>query len=70
MDLPISSMSTAEKLAAMELLWTSLQQDVDSAPPPEWHAKILADRQAQIDNGETSFSSLEEVRGRLENLRK
>jgi hypothetical protein len=70
MNIPVSSMSTAEKLAAMEELWTSLQHDRDSIPPPEWHAAILAQRQKRIDSGETSFATLDEVRMRLENLRK
>lgn len=70
MNLPISSMSTAEKLAAMEELWDSLQQNPDSVPPPAWHAKVLAERQARIDHAETSFSTLDEVRDRLESLRK
>ncbi len=70
MNLPISSMTTTDKLAAMEELWTSLQQDADAAPPPEWHARVLAERQKKIDNGETSFSTIDEVRSRLENLRK
>jgi hypothetical protein len=67
MNLPLSSMTTAEKIAAMEELWASLQSNADATPAPEWHAKILADRQKRIDNGETSFSSLQEVRERLEN---
>ncbi len=70
MNLPISSMTTAEKLAAMEELWTSLQHDVDAVQPPEWHARVLTERQKRIDNGETTFSTVEEVRSRLENLRK
>jgi len=69
-NIPISTMSTAEKIAAMEELWTALQQDADSVSPPEWHAKVLAERQARIDKGETSFLTLEEIRSRLENLRK
>ncbi|MGN6546248.1 MAG: addiction module protein [Aureliella sp.] len=67
MHLPISSMTPAEKIAAMEELWTSLQGDADAPPAPEWHAKVLAERQKRIDNGETSFSSLQELRKRLEN---
>lgn len=66
MNLPISTMTIAEKLAAMEQLWASLQPDADSMAPPEWHGKILAERQKRIDNGATSFSTLDEVRKRLE----
>ena len=70
MNLPIASMTTAEKIAAMEELWASLQSDAEAAPGPEWHAKVLAERQKRIDNGETTFSSLEELRERLENRHK
>ncbi len=65
MNLPISSMTIAEKLSAMEQLWASLELERDDAPPPEWHAKILAERQARIDSGVTTFSTLDEVEARL-----
>lgn len=70
MNIPISSMSTAEKLAAMEELWASLQRDPQPAEPPAWHAAVLTERQARIDAGQTTFSTLEEVRRRIESLRK
>lgn len=65
MNLPISSMSTAEKLEAMEQLWASLQVQQD-LPPPEWHRQILTERQKRIDSGEATFATLAEVRERLE----
>ena len=65
MELPISSMTTAEKLHAMEQLWTSLQAE-DGVSPPEWHGEILAERQKRIEDGEVTFSSLDDVRKRLE----
>jgi len=66
MEIPVSSMTTAEKLEAMEQLWASLQVQGDFSPP-EWHRRILEERQKRIDRGEVSFSSLEEVRERLRN---
>jgi hypothetical protein len=66
MNLPVSTMTTAEKLAAMEQLWASLQIDADSVTPPEWHGIILVERQKRIESGETKFSTLDEVRKRLE----
>lgn len=65
MDLPISSMTTAEKLYAMEQLWISLQAE-NEVSRPTWHGEILAERQRRIENGEATFSSLDEVRRRLE----
>ncbi|HUG67959.1 MAG TPA: addiction module protein [Pirellulaceae bacterium] len=65
MNHPISSMTTAEKLEAMEQLWASLQSQSDEFSPPEWHRQVLAERQTRLDRGETTFSSLDEVRDRL-----
>ena len=67
MNLPISTMTTGEKIAAMEQLWASLQTEADAAPPPEWHGQVLAERQKRIDKGEVSFSTLDEVRERFGN---
>lgn len=64
MNLPISAMSTAEKLEAMEQLWLSLQVEGKYAPP-QWHAEVLKRRQKRIENGEAVFSPLEEVAERL-----
>lgn len=66
MSLPISTMTTAEKLDAMEQLWTSLQLQHDAPTPPQWHGQVLAERQRRIDEGEATFSSLDDVRRRLE----
>ncbi|MDA7503597.1 addiction module protein [Planctomicrobium sp.] len=64
MELPISSMTTAEKLSAMEQLWASLQTQPDHAPPA-WHQKVLVERQRRIDSGEATFSTLDEVQDRI-----
>ncbi len=65
MEIPVSSMTTAEKLAAMEQLWTSLQVQPDHTPP-EWHREVLTERQRRIESGEATFSNLDEVRERIE----
>jgi hypothetical protein len=66
MNLPVSSMTTVQKLEAMEQLWASLQTSEDFTPP-EWHRQILAERQKRIDRGETTFSTVAEVQERLRN---
>lgn len=67
MNLATSSMTTAEKLDAMEQLWSSLQTQKD-VPPLEWHRQILEERQKRIDSGDSKFSTLDEVRARLGKL--
>lgn len=66
MDLPVTSMTTAQKLKAMEQLWASLRAAEDFSPP-QWHGAILSQRQKQIDRGETVFSTVDQVRERLMN---
>ena len=61
----VSHLSKAERLEAMELLWSSLtkeQQDMDS---PEWHSKVLAARQAKVDSGKGEFLSVALLKERL-----
>ena len=65
MDFPVSSMSTAEKIAAMEQLWASLQLQADHRSP-DWHAKVLEERKRKMDAGQLSFSTLDEVRSRIQ----
>ena len=64
MDLPVTSMTNAQKLQAMEQPWASLQTAEDFNPP-EWHRAILSERQKRIDRGETVFSTVDQVRERL-----
>ena len=64
MDLPVSSMTTAEKLSAMEQLWTSLQVEPDHHPP-EWHQNVLAERRRKIESGDATFSTLDEIQQRI-----
>ena len=69
MDLPVSTMTTAQKLEAMEQLWTSLRADANYTPP-EWHREVLAERQRKMNSGESTFSTLDEVRERIDRARR
>jgi hypothetical protein len=63
--LPIDDMSVQEKLMAMEKLWESLSKNEDQIPVPEWHKKILDERQRQIESGEAVFIDLETAKARI-----
>ncbi|WP_417739001.1 addiction module protein [Rosistilla oblonga] len=69
MQLPLETMTTAQKLDAMEQLWASLRSSADYSPP-DWHAEILAERKRRVENGETTFSSLDDVVSRIKQGRK
>ena len=68
MNLPIQLMSVAEKIQAMEELWNSLQVAAVDARIPEWHGRILNERRERVERGESTFSSLDEVKDRLRKL--
>ena len=63
--LPLDQMTVEEKLRAMEAIWRALSKPEDQVPVPDWHKQVLDERQRQIDAGEASFVSLEEMKERV-----
>ena len=61
----IPEMSTAQKLAAMESLWSSLHHALEETPPPEWHREILAGRMAKIQDGDAVYEDWNGVKKEL-----
>ena len=46
----LATLPLTERLAAMETLWDSLTHDLAHDPSPTWHATVLAQRRAQMEN--------------------
>ena len=65
--LPLEKMSMAEKISTMEVLWNDICRNSDNYPSPEWHGKILNQREQMIKNGEASFEDWEKVKKELWN---
>lgn len=63
-------MTLAQRLEAMELLWQSISLSPESAASPEWHGKVLADRQAKVDAGEANFLTVRQLKARLAKSRR
>ena len=53
----IQSMSTTERLQAMELLWRSFSASEDEVPSPDWRGEVLSERLAKVEAGEGQFLS-------------
>ena len=66
-DIPIESLSLAEKLHLMERLWEELSKHPSSLPSPEWHGDVLAARMAAAKEGKTEFVDWESAKERLRN---
>lgn len=53
--LPISKMSTADKLLAMEQLWVSLTAEKKPMKLPAWHKAALLETEARVQSGKEEF---------------
>ena len=61
----ISTMTTEDKLRAMEDLWTSLAEDEASFSPPEWHREALQETEAKVRSGTEQFIDWTEAKASL-----
>ena len=60
----IPRLTKAERLQAMEWLWTSLREG-EPVASPEWHGEVLAAREAKLDSAEAQFLTIEQLQERL-----
>lgn len=65
----IPSLSTEEKLIAMEALWASLHENVEASDPPQWHLEVLRERMAGIESGEAANQDWNAVKDELRGRR-
>ena len=64
-ELPLNSMSVAEKLELMETIWSSLCQKPGDIQSPEWHKEVLAERTRRLESGEATVSTWNDTKARL-----
>jgi putative addiction module component (TIGR02574 family) len=64
-EIPIDSLSVAEKLVLMERLWVDLSRRPADVPSPDWHADVLAERLAAVRDGKTAFVDWDDAKKRL-----
>ena len=64
-DLPIDKLSLEEKILLMERLWEDLSRRPSDIPSPDWHGELLAERQAAVREGRTSFVEWKSAKQRL-----
>lgn len=61
----INSMSHEDKMAVMDMLWTSMTANSESFEPPAWHEAILNERRRRVAEGEERFIPWEEAKHSL-----
>jgi hypothetical protein len=54
-ELPLESMTLADKLEAMEAIWTDISRRPADLPSPDWHKEILDERRRLVAEGKLKF---------------
>jgi len=63
--IPLEKMITADKLKALEEIWSDLQRTPDEVPSPAWHADILRAREARVKEGSSQFQDWPTAKRRI-----
>ncbi len=65
--LQLNQMPISEKFLMMERLWEDLSQEAsNNGFTPKWHVEVLNERERRVKSGESNFSSLSDVKNRLQ----
>jgi len=57
----LDQMTVTEKIRLMELLWRDISKEPENVEIPDWHRKILEERDRSLANGETEFIDFEDA---------
>jgi len=63
--LSLETMTTSDKLAAIEQLWDDLSKHAENVPSPDWHGGVLEARESAVQDGKSTFSDISAVKERL-----
>lgn len=64
--IPLDKMTTADKLQALEDLWSDLLRSPEEVPSPAWHEDVLKARSQRAREGASQFSDWSDAKRRLD----
>ena len=67
-ELPLDTMSVAEKVRLLESVWDSLCAKTGDVQSPEWHREVLETRKRRLEEGRATVSPWGEAKARLLDL--
>jgi putative addiction module component (TIGR02574 family) len=67
-EIPLDTMSVAEKVRLLESVWDSLCAKSGDVQSPEWHREVLEARKRRLEEGRATVSSWDEAKARLMDL--
>ena len=63
--IPLSKMTTLEKLRAIEVIWDDLQRTPEEIPSPAWHGDVLRAREDRVREGSSHFGDWSDAKRRI-----
>ena len=63
--IPLDKMTIAEKLQALEQIWSDLQRTPEDIRSPSWHADVLRAREERIRAGTSHFGDWTDAKLRI-----
>ncbi len=60
----LTRLTDAERFELLDAIWGVIENK-DGIESPDWHAEVLAEREAEIQSGNAKFLSLEELKERF-----
>lgn len=64
-EIPLDKMTVADKLRALEEIWSDLQRTPEDVPSPAWHADVLRAREDRVREGTSHFGDWTEAKRRI-----
>lgn len=64
-SIPLETMTTLDKLKALEYIWSDLQRTPDVVPSPAWHADVLHARENRVREGSSQLGDWEDAKRRI-----
>lgn len=58
----IEDMTGTQRVELMEALWKVMRRSQEEVEPPDWHRKVLEERERALANGEIEFMDWEDAK--------
>jgi hypothetical protein len=65
MTLHLDTMTIADKLQAMEVIWVDLVRSAKQVPSPAWHSDVLRARELRIQEGKSHYTDWADAKRRI-----
>ncbi len=61
----IEDMTAAERIELLEAIWKAMTSHTQNAVPPDWHSRILEQRDRDVLNGSADFVDWDDAKSEI-----